>query len=77
MQVHWQNQVPSLITPAYIYPNDRLEQERQDLQYEMLRLANDGRIFFAQLLNPERILDVGTGTGQWVMEMGEKISRTG
>lgn len=60
-----------LMTTAYIYPNDRLEQERQDLQYEILRSANEGNIFFAPLINPERILDVGTGNGQWVMEMGE------
>lgn len=29
-----------------------------------------GRNFFAPLKDPKRILDIGTGTGKWAIEMG-------
>ena len=31
----------------------------------------DGKLYNAPIKKPERILDVGTGTGIWAMEMGE------
>ncbi|KAL1956520.1 hypothetical protein VTO42DRAFT_7083 [Malbranchea cinnamomea] len=61
---------------SYLYPNDQVEQERSEIQYEMLRLVNDGRIFFAPLKDPERILDIGTGWGQWVLEMADMFPNT-
>ena len=60
-----------LIDIAYILPNDQLELDRQELQYEILRTANGGKIFLAPLNNPKRILDIGTGSGQWAIEMGK------
>lgn len=33
-------------------------------------MVNEGRIFFAPLDNPERVLDIGTGSGIWPIEMG-------
>jgi hypothetical protein len=57
-------------TAAYPFPNDETELDRMDMQYEMLRQVNDGRIFFSPLRDPERILDIGTGSGIWPIEMG-------
>ncbi|PGH04648.1 hypothetical protein AJ80_08482 [Polytolypa hystricis UAMH7299] len=54
---------------SYIYPNDEREMDRQDMQYHMLKLVNNGQIFFAPLDNPKQILDIGTGTGIWPVEM--------
>lgn len=36
----------------------------------MLKIVNDGRLFFAPIQSPRRILDVGTGSGIWPIEMG-------
>lgn len=55
---------------AYLYPNDEIELDRLDMQYEIIRMINEGRIFFAPLENPERLLDIGTGSGIWPIEMG-------
>ncbi|KAM5432803.1 hypothetical protein MferCBS31731_007329 [Microsporum ferrugineum] len=56
---------------TYLYPNDETELDRLDMQYELIRLINEGRIFFAPLNNPERLLDIGTGSGIWPIEMAE------
>lgn len=32
----------------------------------------DGKLHNAPLKNPQRILDLGTGTGIWAIEMGEQ-----
>lgn len=56
---------------SYVLPNDEVEMERERLHYELLRLVMGNRDYFAPLSNPQHILDIGTGTGQWVMEMAE------
>ena len=45
------------------------ENERLDLQYELLRRVYSGKTYFAPLKSPKRILDIGTGTGTWPIEM--------
>src|SRR5688572_4211823 len=59
---------------AYLYPNDEPERDRMDLQYYCL-----GEIFgalhlapFDQNNPPRRVLDVGTGTGIWCIQMGDQ-----
>ncbi|KAI9846906.1 MAG: hypothetical protein M1837_003518 [Sclerophora amabilis] len=56
---------------SYMYPNDDLENERLDLQHEFLKIVFGGKIHFAPLQNPRRILDIGTGTGIWPVEMAD------
>lgn len=56
--------------PAYPYPNDEQELDRLDLQHHMFLLVNDHRLYFSPLRNPKRILDIGTGSGIWPIEMG-------
>ncbi|KAF2455558.1 S-adenosyl-L-methionine-dependent methyltransferase [Lineolata rhizophorae] len=59
---------------TYNFPNDELEQERLDLlHYVNLGLMND-KLFLAPIDTdrPLRVLDVGTGTGTWAMDMGDK-----
>lgn len=55
---------------SYMFPNDQYENERLDLQYEILKVLFKGRNYFAPLKDPRRILDIGTGTGKWAIEMG-------
>ncbi|KDB22360.1 hypothetical protein H109_05718 [Trichophyton interdigitale MR816] len=52
----------------YFLPNDEREQERLDFLHQIFRLTLDGELCFTKLDNPERILDIGTGTGIWAIE---------
>ncbi|KAH6969522.1 S-adenosyl-L-methionine-dependent methyltransferase [Fusarium avenaceum] len=57
----------------YPLPNDEAEQNREDMLHAMMLEATDGRYFYAPLgENPQRIADLGTGTGIWAIEMGER-----
>jgi ubiquinone/menaquinone biosynthesis C-methylase UbiE len=54
----------------YALPRDLEEVNRLDFQHYMLRYALQG-LFAAPLNNPASILDVGTGTGRWALEMAQ------
>jgi hypothetical protein len=54
----------------YALPADIEEINRLDFQHYMLRFAFRGN-YAAPLVNPAAILDVGTGTGRWAIEMAQ------
>ncbi|RDL41662.1 S-adenosyl-L-methionine-dependent methyltransferase [Venustampulla echinocandica] len=56
---------------AYNFPNDDSEQEREDMKHAMVvNLCQE--LHYAPIgSNPQNILDLGTGTGIWAIEMGE------
>ncbi|KAI2617106.1 S-adenosyl-L-methionine-dependent methyltransferase [Hypoxylon sp. NC1633] len=55
----------------YNFPNDDVEQEREDMKHAMVKMLCQ-RLHFAPIGdNPLEILDVGTGTGIWAIEMGD------
>ncbi|KAK7545523.1 S-adenosyl-L-methionine-dependent methyltransferase [Phyllosticta citricarpa] len=60
----------------YFMPNDEDEQDRLDLFHNMLGLVLEGDLFLSPIkkerLEKGRVLDVGTGTGIWAVEMGDK-----
>ncbi|KAI1445715.1 S-adenosyl-L-methionine-dependent methyltransferase [Annulohypoxylon stygium] len=56
----------------YHFPNDDAEQEREDMQHAMVILLCDGKLHFAPLDDPKSILDLGTGTGIWAIDMGDQ-----
>ncbi|KAK0628563.1 S-adenosyl-L-methionine-dependent methyltransferase [Bombardia bombarda] len=52
----------------YNFPNDDIEQQREDMKHAMVKLLC-GQLFFAPIGNhPQEILDMGTGTGIWAIE---------
>lgn len=55
----------------YVMPNDDREQERMDIHYHSVRLAFGNQHFFAPIERPIAILDVGTGTGIWAMDVAD------
>ncbi|KAK1977829.1 S-adenosyl-L-methionine-dependent methyltransferase [Colletotrichum cereale] len=56
----------------YPFPNDAPEQRRELMKHDAMMLLCGVRLHYAPLRNPQRILDVGTGVGAWVEEMGDK-----
>ena len=48
--------------------NDEQEQERLDVLYHVSRLTLDDALCRTKLDSPQKILDVGTGTGVWEMQ---------
>lgn len=59
---------------AYFLPNDEMESDRLDLFHEILTRRCDGELHLAPLgPDIQRILDLGTGTGIWVIDMGDKF----
>lgn len=57
----------------YGLPVDKAEQERNDLQHCKFFLLLDQRLFLAPIADePLDILDLGTGTGIWAIDMADK-----
>lgn len=58
----------------YNFPNDETEQDRLDLNHHVCLIFLNDALHLAPLdeNKPMRILDVGTGTGIWAMDMGDK-----
>ena len=56
----------------YLYPNDEKELDRMDIEHHNQKLQLDGKLFICPLVDdPRAILDVGTGSGIWAMEMAD------
>ena len=55
-------------------PTDEVEQDRLDLQHEMLLSLLGNKLYLAPIAaNPQKILDVGTGTGIWAIDMADRF----
>ncbi|KAF8473219.1 S-adenosyl-L-methionine-dependent methyltransferase [Kalaharituber pfeilii] len=59
----------------YYAPNDDQQNQQLDIFHHVYALVLDGELYLAPIQNPSRILDLGTGTGLWVMEMAEKFPK--
>jgi len=59
----------------YLLPNDEAEQDRLDLRHHVCSLVLGGRLFRAPIgSNPQRVLDIGTGTGAWAIDMADEFA---
>lgn len=57
---------------SYPLPNDEKERDRLDLKHHIMMLLCDNHLHLAPLVKPERVLDIGTGTGIWAIQMGDQ-----
>ncbi|KAJ5929626.1 hypothetical protein N7454_006576 [Penicillium verhagenii] len=57
----------------YMMPNDEEEQDRMDLAHHIWLLLMKGELYQAPVQNPQKILDLGTGTGIWAIDIAEKF----
>ncbi|KAL8846140.1 MAG: hypothetical protein Q9198_011319, partial [Flavoplaca austrocitrina] len=56
----------------YPLPNDEMEQDRMDLLHHIWRLMLGGGLLISDIHEPQRILDVGTGTGIWAIDIADE-----
>lgn len=71
--VHWGRSYHRYREGCYHYPNDEDERGRLDYQHAIFNHYFDGKLFFSPL-DPEttrEVLDIGTGTGLWCMELSD------
>ncbi|PWW72263.1 S-adenosyl-L-methionine-dependent methyltransferase [Tuber magnatum] len=54
-------------------PNDEKEQDRLDLIHHMYLIMLDGDLVVAPVENPQGILDIGTGTGIWAIDVADQF----
>ncbi|KAI9740234.1 MAG: hypothetical protein M1834_004812 [Cirrosporium novae-zelandiae] len=54
----------------YFFPNDEHAQELQVISHHLWTVELDGKYFLAPVKNPQKILDLGTGTGLWATDVG-------
>jgi hypothetical protein len=52
----------------YQFPNDVPEQEREDMKHTVAVHLLGGKLHNAPLKNPQKIIDIGTGTGSWAID---------
>jgi 16S rRNA G527 N7-methylase RsmG len=52
-------------------PNDEQESERLDIHHALMLHLLNGKLYWAPISNtPQRVLDLGTGTGIWAIDFG-------
>src|SRR6266536_1111195 len=56
----------------YYMPNDEDEQDRLQIIHALYLYVLSGKLTTVPLSNPRKILDIGTGTGEWAMAMGDE-----
>ena len=55
----------------YYAPNDEAYSNYETIVHHLWLLTLHDRLFLAPISNPHRILDIGTGTGLWAMDMAD------
>ncbi|KIW19010.1 hypothetical protein PV08_03300 [Exophiala spinifera] len=57
---------------SYPLPNDEQEQDRMDSLHHIWLSLLGGELLYRKPPNLERVLDVGTGTGSWAIDMADE-----
>lgn len=54
-------------------PNDEEEMDRLDLQHQLWLITLNDQLFLSPITSPRNVLDIGTGTGIWAIELASKF----
>ena len=58
-----------------LHPTDEREKDRLDLHHEIFLQLLEGELYKAPIgQHPQQILDIGTGTGIWAIDMADKYA---
>lgn len=58
----------------YFTPNDEQQRESVDISHHYLQLLLEDKLYQAPIgENPEKILDIGTGTGIWAIDIADEF----
>lgn len=71
--VHWGRRYHRYREGSYPFPNDAPESDRLNDQHEIFNTYFQGKLYWAPL-DPDKcfkVLDIGTGTGIWPIELAE------
>ncbi|KAJ6437135.1 SAM dependent methyltransferase [Purpureocillium lavendulum] len=58
-------------TTEYWGPNDDRQNNGLDIAHHFMIMLKGDRLFDAPIVRPKRVLDVGTGTGIWAIDMAD------
>ncbi|EWZ31415.1 hypothetical protein FOCG_08515 [Fusarium oxysporum f. sp. radicis-lycopersici 26381] len=58
-------------TTEYWGPNDERQNNGLDIAHHFMVMLKDDKLFDAPITRPSRVLDVGTGTGIWAIDMAD------
>ncbi|KAL1991215.1 hypothetical protein VTN49DRAFT_5719 [Thermomyces lanuginosus] len=56
---------------SYLLPNDESESDRLDMVHEMCLQILHRKLYLAPIKNPQRVIDLATGTGIWAIDFGD------
>ncbi|KAF2632418.1 S-adenosyl-L-methionine-dependent methyltransferase [Macroventuria anomochaeta] len=56
----------------YWGPNDEVQNDQLDIAHHMFLILLDNKLHLAPIENPQRILDLGCGTGIWCIDMADE-----
>ncbi|KAL1974093.1 hypothetical protein VTN31DRAFT_5653 [Thermomyces dupontii] len=57
---------------SYLLPNDELENDRLDMVHEMCLVMLHRKLYLAPIMNPQRVIDLATGTGIWAIDFADQ-----
>ncbi|KAF4918480.1 Secondary metabolism regulator LAE1 [Colletotrichum viniferum] len=64
----------SFLQGIYPLPNDETEQFREEMKHQLIKRLLDGNDYLSPINDsPQKIMDVGTGTGLWAVEVADKF----
>jgi Methylase involved in ubiquinone/menaquinone biosynthesis len=57
---------------SYLLPNDEAENDRLDIVHELCLTLLHRKLYLAPIKNPQRVIDLGTGTGIWAIDFADQ-----